>query len=82
MSKIALFGFLLKLVLQVGTTEANICDDIRIDIINRTTAYSLICSKYDPYLSSCCDAIKKELNWQKNSYYRHCRGNIYNLLSI
>lgn len=70
----------MKLVLQVGTTEAKICDDIRIDIENRTTAYSLLCSKYDPYLSSCCNAIEQELNWQKYSYRKHCIGKIYNLL--
>ena len=74
MCKIALFGIFLKLVLHVGTTEGSICEDIRNDIENRTTAYSLLCSKYDPYLIGCCNAIKKELNWNQNSYGRDCQG--------
>ena len=73
MLKITLFGIFLQLVVQTGITDANFCDDVRIGIENRTLAYSLLCSKYDQHLSSCCHTIDQDLHWHKIAYQTVCK---------
>ncbi len=78
MFKIALLGIFLQVVLEIRITEASSCEEMRIGIQNRTLAHSLLCSKYDGYLSSCCSIIKHDLFLHKIDYQRRCKdGNIF-----